>query len=104
MGRRSVRAPQLLEIVTWRKGFASLLPVMVLMAEEASILSLAHFGRLAVMAFLTSPDTRDQNICCFLARECSSVARLAVNTDVGVVAENGIGQPHGLNVRRHHFG
>ena len=98
MGGRSVRASQLLEIVTRSKRCASLLPVMVLMAEEASILGLSHFGRLAVMALLTSLDTRNKNICRLLTRECSSVARLAVNTYVSVVAENGVGQPHCLNV------
>ena len=98
MGGRSVRSAQLLQIVTRSKRFAPLLPVMVLMAEEASILSSSHFGRLTVVALLASFDTRNQNVCRFLARKCSSVARLAVNTDVSVVAENGVGPPHGFNV------
>ena len=98
MGSRPVCPPQLLEATSWSEGFIPLFPVMVLMAKEASVLSLATLGRLAIVAFLAGLDTRDQDVCCFLAGQRASVTRLAIDAHVSIVTEYRIGQPHRSDV------
>ena len=103
MGRRTAGTAQLFQVVSRSERFRSLLPVMVLVAEEASILSLSHFGRLAVVALLASLDTGEQNVCRFLTGERVSVAGFAVYADVSVVTEDGVWQPDGLDAGRSHL-
>lgn len=100
----SCRAPQFLQVVHWSEWFSPLLPVVVLVAEEASVLGGTHFRRLSVMTLLTSVDAGYQDVCCFLTGDCPSVARLAVDADVSVVAEDRIGQPDRFDVCRSYFG
>lgn len=76
------------------KWLTTLLPVMVLMAEEAAILCFSDFGGLPVMTFLAGLNARNQDVCGLFAGDRLCVARLAVNADVRVVAEYGIRQPH----------
>ena len=98
VGMWCVGTSQLLQIVRWSEWSSGLLPIVVLVAEKASILSLATLGGLAIVALLASFNTRDQDVCCLLAGERASVAGLALDAHVGIVTEHGVGQPHRFDV------
>lgn len=98
MGRRSVRAAQFLQVVSWSERFVPLFPVMVLMAKEASVLSLTDLGRLAIVALLAGLDAGNQNVRRLLAGKRASVAGLAVDADVSVMTEDRVGQPYRFDV------
>jgi len=86
------------------KWFCSLLPVVVLVAQETPILCLPAARWFAVVALLAGRDAWNQNVRRFLAAEGAGVTRLAVDADMGIVAENRVGQPYGLDVCRSYFG
>ena len=50
------------------------------------------------MALLASLDTGNQNVRRLLTGKCASVAGLAVDADVSVMTEDGVGQPDGFDV------
>jgi len=78
-------------------------PVVVLVAEEASILGLADLRGLTAMARTARFDARDKNIRRFLARPRLVVAGIARDSLVGVVIERRIRQPTHRDVRGAHL-
>src|SRR5579864_2108617 len=93
-----VCAAQLLDAVRGNQRCVALLPVVVLVAQEAAILRLPDSGRLPVVALLAGLDARDQHIGRFLAAGGLGVARLAFDAGVRVVAEDRVRQPDRLDV------
>lgn len=83
-----VCATQLLDRVTRLEGLRALVPVVVLVAQEAAVLRLAEAGGLSVVTALAGLDAGDQDVCSFLAAGRFGVARAALDAHVCVMAED----------------
>src|SRR3954463_13583848 len=79
------------------------LPVVVLMAEEASVLSLADLRRFAAMTGTAGLDARDKHVGGFLARTRFVVAGIASDRLVRVMIVRGVRKPTHGDVRRTHL-
>lgn len=102
-GSRSIRSAKLIDIVRRNERITTLLPIVILVAEEAAVFRVSQFGRLPVMTLLARADAGNQDVRGLHAADCFGVARLAIDADMRVVAEDGVRQPYGFDVGRRDF-